>query len=181
MAEECDFDYVYETTTTDIITITTESTITNTTSIDTETEATNNTDISTTTAFIDTVNKSTGTTDIITITKNYKNTTKYDFVDWAGNDYKDKTGIIPANAVLGENADRDYEITLIYETGNVLDVYTVDPETAIGTSQSGEEVNLPQTGVYSMRNLLIFFGGALMIGFGLFMIKRSGVIGIKKS
>lgn len=62
LAEECDFDYVYETT----------------------------------------------TTDIITITKNYKNTTKYDFVDWAGNDYKDKTGIIPANAVLVENADRDY-------------------------------------------------------------------------
>lgn len=225
LAEERDFDYGYETTTTDVTAITTESTTTTaiftdtvtettnntdvstttttstdtitettnntdisttttTTSIDTATETTNNTGVSTTTTIsIDTITETTINIDIpITITTtNYRNITEDDFVDWAKNDYKDKTGIMPANAVLVENSDGDYEITLTDETGNVLDVYTVDPATAIGTNQSDEEVNLPQTGVYSMRNWLIFFGGALMIGFGLFMIKRSGVIRIKKS
>lgn len=209
LAEERDFDYGYETTTTDVTAITTESTTTTAIFTDTVTETTNNTDVSTTTTtFTDTITETTNNTDIstttttstdtvtkstditdvseattavTTTTTNYKNITENDFIDWAKSDYQDKTGIIPANAVLVENSDGDYEITLTDETGNVLDVYTVDPATAIGTSQSGEEVNLPQTGIYSMRNWLIFFGGALMIGFGLFMIKNSGVIRIKRS
>lgn len=178
-----------ETITTTTTNITTESTTTTTTTFtDTATEVTDSTDVSTTatttpTTSTDTTSQTTNTTDIAettTSTTNYKNITKDDFIAWAKNDYQEKTGILPANASLSENANGTYEITLTNENGNVLDVYTVDPVTATGTNQSGEEVNLPQTGVTSMKNWLLFFGGVLMLGFGLFMVKKSRFVEMKK-
>lgn len=175
------------TTTTNITTESTTTTTTTTTCAYTATETTDSSDISTTattaTTSTDTTSQTTNTTDIAETTTsitNYKNITEDDFIAWAKNDYQEKTGILPANASLSENANGAYEITLTDENGNVLDVYTVDPVTATGTNQSGEEVNLPQTGVTSMKNWLLFFGSVLLLGFGLFMVKKSRFVEMKK-
>ena len=78
-------------------------------------------------------------------TTNYKNITQEDFKDWAMKDYATKTGNAPAKAALLETADGNYAITLTDEDGEVLDVYTVNPETATGTNMANEVVSLPQT------------------------------------
>ena len=64
--------------------------------------------------------------------------------------------------------------------GNVLDTYTIDPETGIGTNAAGEAVVLPQTGNNSMTNVLIAFGAVMMIVFGLVAVMTSGVLGNRK-
>lgn len=184
-------DPVTTTTTTETTTTATASTTTDATTTTTAatTEVTSNsttpdtTTATTTTTFTDTTSQTTNTADIAETTTsvtNYKNITEDDFIAWAKNDYQEKTGVLPVNASLSENANGAFEITLTDENGNVLDVYTVDPVTATGTNQSGEEVNLPQTGVTSMKNWLLFFGSVLLLGFGLFMVKKSGFVEMKK-
>lgn len=65
-------------------------------------------------------------------------------------------------------------IALSDESGELLDTYTIDPETGIGTDSSNEEVNLPQTGNNSLNNILLVLGAFMMIGFGIFAVKTSG-------
>ncbi len=88
-------------------------------------------------------------------TTNYKNITQEDFKDWAMKDYATKTGNTPAKAALLETADGNYAITLTDEDGEVLDVYTVNPETATGTNQANEVVSLPQTGCSDIYKVLV--------------------------
>ena len=88
-------------------------------------------------------------------TTNYKNITQEDFKDWAMKDYATKTGNAPAKAALLETADGNYAITLTDEDGEVLDVYTVNPETATGTNQANEVVSLPQTGCSDIYKVLV--------------------------
>jgi hypothetical protein len=97
-------------------------------------------------------------------------------MDWAKKDYESKTGVSPANATLSENADGDYKITLTDENGDVLDVYTVNPATAIGANSADEEVNLPQTGITSKKNLIIFFGGIALTVFGALLLSYSYIL-----
>lgn len=66
------------------------------------------------------------------------------------------------------------------DNGNVLDVYTVNPATAEGRNKSNEEVNLPQTGITSTRNWIVFIGGILMIALGSFAVLGSGIISHRK-
>lgn len=93
------------------------------------------------------------TTESTTI--NYKNITQEDFKDWAMKDYTTKTGNTPAKAVLLETADGNYAITLTDEDGEVLDVYTVNPETATGTNMANEVVSLPQTGYSDIYKIFV--------------------------
>ena len=88
-------------------------------------------------------------------TTNYKNITQEDFKDWAMKDYTIKTGNTPAKAALLETADGNYAITLTDEDGEVLDVYTVNPETATGTNMANEVVSLPQTGYSDIYKVLV--------------------------
>jgi len=90
-------------------------------------------------------------------TTNYKNITQEDFKDWAMKDYATKTGNAPAKAALLETADGNYAITLTDEDGEVLDVYTVNPETATGTNMANEVVSLPQTGYSDIYKVLVGF------------------------
>ena len=88
-------------------------------------------------------------------TTNYKNITQEDFKDWAMKDYATKTGNAPAKAALLETADGNYAITLTDEDGKVLDVYTVNPETATGTNMANEVVSLPQTGYSDIYKIFV--------------------------
>ena len=88
-------------------------------------------------------------------TTNYKNITQEDFKDWAMKDYTTKTGNTPAKAALLETADGNYAITLTDEDGEVLDVYTVNPETATGTNMANEVVSLPQTGYSDIYKIFV--------------------------
>lgn len=115
------------------------------------------------------------TTTTTTTTINHKNITQEDLENWAKNDYEYRTGQVAVSENTIVTSDGDYEITLADENGTVLDVYTVNPETAEGTNQSGEEVNLPQTGITSKTNYIIFIGGLSMIVFGIFAIFSSGM------
>lgn len=94
--------------------------------------------------------------------------------EWAINDYEQKTGITAAKAEITSKGDT-YEITLTDDEGNVLDVYTIDPLTGVGTDTEGETVDLPQTGNNSMKNWLIVFGALMLIGLGVVSVKASRV------
>ena len=59
--------------------------------------------------------------------------------------------------------------------GNILDVYTLDPDTRIGTDSNGETVNLPQTGNNSLDTLLWGIAALILMVAGLFAVKASGV------
>lgn len=97
-----------------------------------------------------------------------------EFCEWAINDYKQKTGNIAAKAEITSKGNT-YEITLTDDEGNVLDVYTIDPLTGVGTDIEGETVNLPQTGNNSMNNWFIVFGALMLIVLGAVSIKASRV------
>lgn len=104
-------------------------------------------------------------------TTNYKNITQEDFKDWAMKDYATKTGNAPAKAALLETADGKYAITLTDEDGEVLDVYTVNPETATGTNQANEVVSLPQTGCSDIYKVLVGLAVLMTVGGGTLIVK----------
>ena len=97
-------------------------------------------------------------------TTNYKNITQEDFKDWAMKDYATKTGNAPAKAALLETADGNYAITLTDEDEEVLDVYTVNPETATGTNMANEVVSLPQTGYSDIYKVLVGLATLMTVG-----------------
>ena len=56
--------------------------------------------------------------------------------------------------------------------GIILDVYTIDPVTGIGTEADGTEVNLPQTGISVVYNY-IMLAAAAMVLFGIYAMAKS--------
>ena len=92
---------------------------------------------------------------------------------WTEKDYHDKTGTA-ARAEITAFADDEYQITLSGEDGEVLDTYTVYPDTGIGTNAEGGKVNLPQTGTTGASHKAIAGPAALMTitGFGLVIKSR---------
>ena len=104
-------------------------------------------------------------------TTNYKNITQEDFKDWAMKDYATKTGNAPAKSALLETADGNYAITLTDEDGEVLDVYTVNPETATGTNMANEVVSLPQTGYSDIYKVLVGLATLMTVGGGTLIVK----------
>lgn len=104
-------------------------------------------------------------------TTNYKNITQEDFKDWARKDYATKTGNAPAKAALLETADGNYAITLTDEDGEVLDVYTVNPETATGTNMANEVVSLPQTGYSDIYKVFVGLATLMTVGGATIIVK----------
>lgn len=104
-------------------------------------------------------------------TTNYKNITQEDFKDWAMKDYATKTGNVPAKAALLETVDGNYAITLTDEDGEVLDVYTVNPETATGTNMANEVVSLPQTGYSDIYKVLVGLATLMTVSGGTLIVK----------
>ena len=104
-------------------------------------------------------------------TTNYKNITQEDFKDWARKDYATKTGNTPAKAALLETADGNYAITLTDEDGEVLDVYTVNPETATGTNMANEVVSLPQTGYSDIYKVFVGLATLMTVGGATIIVK----------
>ncbi|MDE6784375.1 MAG: LPXTG cell wall anchor domain-containing protein, partial [Ruminococcus sp.] len=173
------------TTTTEAIATTTTATTTKTTTTTTKPVTTTTTKATTTTAKPTTIKTTTtkATTTKATTTKatttapnNGHVASDDELCKWAISDYQEATGVTAANAELFENSDGMYEIMLSDEEGTVLDTYTIDPDTGIGTNSANEEVNLPQTGNNSMRNILIALLAVMFIGLGLYITKASGVI-----
>ncbi|MDE5853494.1 MAG: LPXTG cell wall anchor domain-containing protein [Ruminococcus sp.] len=101
--------------------------------------------------------------------------------DWSINNYNDQKGIMPDSAEITEKSDGKYQITLTDNSDNVLDVYVINPETGIGTDSSGNEVNLPQTGNNSLKNVLTAVGAFMMTAFGFCAVKLSGITRRKKN
>ncbi|MBD5142136.1 MAG: hypothetical protein HDT22_00755 [Ruminococcus sp.] len=90
------------------------------------------------------------------------------------NNYKSKNNIkniVKASSSALENGQ--YEITLTDEKETVLDIYIINPVTGIGTNSKNEEINLPQTGNNSLKNLLISINALLATGFGYEKIRNS--------
>lgn len=100
--------------------------------------------------------------------------------NWAIKDYQTKKGILPATAEIRKEENGQYQITLMDQSENVLDVYEIEPATGIGIDTNEEKVNLPQTGNNSIKNLFLMLAALLMTGLGLWAIKLSGVIRTKK-
>ncbi|MBD5143548.1 MAG: hypothetical protein HDT22_08070 [Ruminococcus sp.] len=104
-----------------------------------------------------------------------------DLCDWVIVDYEDKTGITADNAEITDEENGNYEITLKDKDEEILDIYIIDPNTSTGTeTNNNKEVNLPQTGNYSLTNLMIAVGAFLVTGIGFYTIKISDVIGCKE-
>ena len=59
-----------------------------------------------------------------------------------------------------------YEIILKDASGNVLDVYTIDPQTGKGTNSANEAVDLSQVESSTMTNLIIALASFMMLVFG---------------
>ncbi len=82
--------------------------------------------------------------------------------EWAINDYLQKNdkeidrvlaAVIAPDKVMIEIEDENYEST----------IYTIDPETGIGTDADGEEINLPQTGNNDVRTAAACAAAIFMI------------------
>ncbi|WP_028516390.1 leucine-rich repeat protein [Ruminococcus flavefaciens] len=95
-------------------------------------------------------------------------------------DYSSKTGIT-ADSAECKVVDNKCVVELKDKDGNVIEVYTIDPETGIGTDSNGKVVNLPQTGNNSMINWLWVITAIALICNGLFFVRRSGAISRKRS
>ena len=93
--------------------------------------------------------------------------------NWAVIDYQGRT-IKKVESTEVSVVNDKYEIKMKDTDGNILDIYTIDPETAEGTNSAGETVSLPQTGNNSMMNILGVFVAFMLIGIGLYAVKTSG-------
>ena len=143
----------------------------------TTTETTTTTSTSeTTTTSTETTTTSATTTDPTTSTEEPTiSVSPYEMSNWAKTDHFKKTGVEPYASTYTENDDGTLTITLLDEAGNVLDKYTVHPNTGIGFNSSGEAVDLPQTGINTTSHLLIMIGAFLMLGSGIIAIRLSGI------
>ncbi|MCR5600394.1 MAG: LPXTG cell wall anchor domain-containing protein [Ruminococcus sp.] len=97
--------------------------------------------------------------------------------EWASNDYNIRNHTHrPLNCSYVEKEDDKKVILFIsdYENGDLVDMYTVDVFTGKGTNSNGDYVELPQTGIGITPYMILAIGSVILIGAGLFVIKRSG-------
>ena len=95
-----------------------------------------------------------------------------ELAQWAIKDYQDKTGIKAASSEVTAISDEEYAIVLKDADDNILDTYTIDPETGIGTDSSNATVNLPQTGMSGAHKAIAGLA-ALMTLTGVALIAKS--------
>lgn len=92
-------------------------------------------------------------------TKKPKYQEKYEFKTWLF-------------TIARNNAYDKYEIVLKDADGNILDTYTINPETGIGTNSSNDAVDLPQTGMSGAHKAIAGLA-ALMTLTGVALIAKS--------
>ena len=93
-------------------------------------------------------------------------------LQWAVNDYQEKTDAQNVAAKIVPSADDNYVINIVDENGNVLDTYVIDPATGMGTNSDDETVDLPQTGMSGAHKVIAGMA-ALMALTGAVLIKKS--------
>lgn len=162
-----DYNVAYEepgTTTPVVTTVTTAETATETTATTETTADTVTTKDSGTTTSTGSVTSATTTT-----TMEYF-ASEEELGKMAMEDYRQKTGTIPAKAETAANADGTLSIALYDADGKLLDTYAIDPVTGTGTDSAGGEVSLPQTGysgiykvIAGLAVLMTLGGSAIMI------------------
>ena len=162
-----DYNVAYEepgTTTPVVTTVTTAETATETTETAETTADTGTTEESGTAASAGSVTSVTTTT-----TMEYF-ASEEELGKMAMEDYRQKTGTIPAKAETAANADGTLSIALYDADGKLLDTYAIDPVTGTGTDSAGGEVSLPQTGysgiykvIAGLAVLMTLGGSAIMI------------------
>ncbi len=99
--------------------------------------------------------------------------TDEEILSWAASDYMTKNKKTVSVKTLNVSDEGKYEITLFDENDEVLDKYVIDPKTGTGVNSANEEVNLPQTGMNSIVEMLIVITSMLMIGIGLIAVMYS--------
>lgn len=99
--------------------------------------------------------------------------TDEELLSWAASDYMTKNEKSVSVKTLNVSDEGKYEITLFDENDEVLDKYVIDPKTGTGVNSANEEVDLPQTGMNSIVEMLIVFTSMLMIGIGLIAVMYS--------
>ena len=148
------------TTTTTTTTTTTSTTTSTDTSTTTTTTTTTATDASTTTT---TTTEASETTEPVTTTVIG---TPEQFAQWAAVDYQNKNGKLVGDMEVNTSDNGMYEIILKDASGNVLDVYTIDPQTGKGTNSANEAVDLSQVESSTMTNLIIALVSFMILVFG---------------
>jgi len=86
-------------------------------------------------------------------------------------DYRQKTGTIPAKAETAANADGTLFIALYDADGKLLDTYAIDPVTGTGTDSAGGEVTLPQTGYSGIYKVIAGLAALMTLGGTAIMIR----------
>ena len=86
-------------------------------------------------------------------------------------DYEKKNGTAPFKAEAVKD-DAWLHITLTDANGKELDVYQIEPVSGIGTNQTGNQVNLPQTGYFGFQTIAEALAALLTLT-GLGMIFKS--------
>ena len=90
---------------------------------------------------------------------------------WVKIDYEKKLGVAVYPEITAKS-DTAYTFAVKDAGGNVLDTYTIDPETGIGTDSSGGEVNLPQTGMSGIYRAAAALAACMSIA-GAGLVRRS--------
>ena len=139
-----------------------------------------------TTEVATTTPESTATTTKPTSTKPVTTTVKHiasdeDLCNWSVKNYNGKNESSAATAEITDKSNSQYQITLTDDSGDVLDVYEINPETGIGHDSNGNEVNLPQTGNNSLKNIMVVLGAFMMTVFGFVSVKFSGIFRRKEN
>lgn len=93
--------------------------------------------------------------------------------DMAKRDYKTRTGVYPDSATATTLENGLVEIKLFDENGDLLEIYTVDPYTGVGLTNSGAGVELPQTGSNDPTDLAVALAALALMTAGGYMIFRS--------
>ena len=174
------------TTTTITTSATTSEPITTTTSATTIEPTTTTTSTTTKLSTTTTTEPKTTTTATSIITTVPVTTAKHitsdeELCSWSINNYNDKNDNTAVSAKITEKSGNKCKITLTDDSDNVLDVYEIDSETGIGTDSAGNEVNLPQTGNNSLKNILTAVAAFMMTIFGFCTVKLSGINRRKKN
>ena len=148
--------------------------------VEVTTESTTTTTTTTTTKAATTTTKPAATKPVTTTAVKHVASDE-DLCNWSVKDYNGKNESAAATAEITDKSNGQYQITLTNDSGDVLDVYEIDPETGIGHDSNGNEVNLPQTGNNSLANIMIALGALMMTGFGFASVKSSGIFRRKEN
>ena len=86
-------------------------------------------------------------------------------------DYEKKSGVDVYPEYVSQSDDA-YVIAVKDKDGNVLDTYTINPKTGVGSNTASAEVNLPQTGMSGVHKAITGMAALLTLT-GVALVKKS--------